>query len=102
MVLNQHSPVDEDHLSKKTKLIRENFFPREPPVFKGDIFEGEYQDLLELLEWEQTSTGTIDCLVPLLTVLEMSLTLFVWVQEQKPAVHPSAHNTYLLSRPATK
>eukprot|EP00750_Incisomonas_marina_P009498 INCI16025.1.p1 GENE.INCI16025.1~~INCI16025.1.p1 ORF type:complete len:655 (+),score=83.63 INCI16025.1:203-2167(+) len=51
------SPVDEDHLSKKTKLIRENFFPREPPVFKGEVFEGEYQDLLELLEWEQTSTG---------------------------------------------
>jgi tricarballylate dehydrogenase len=28
--------VNEDHLSKKTKLIRENFFPREPPVFKGE------------------------------------------------------------------
>ena len=60
--MNTISPVDEDHLSKKTKLIRENFFPREPPVFKGEVFEGEYQDLLDLLEWEQTSTGSLSLL----------------------------------------
>ena len=59
-----YSPVDEDHLSKKTKLIRENFFPREPPMFNDAVFEGEYQDLLEMLEWEQTRTGEYVPAVP--------------------------------------
>lgn len=96
------SPVDEDHLSKKTKLIRENFFPREPPVFDGDIFEGEYQDLLELMEWQQTSTGaktstasTCTQYLPLIASRDEVMELAAKIAQ---LIHPQCYNVSLFNR----